>query len=987
MKKLSTLLFGVTIAVVALFAFGVRDAQAVCSWAGVPNEAALVVVNNTSLDAGHNNLTIGVNGNLSGDRHSTTPECFQTEGGPAPYCSWADVPSQTSPANTVSITSGPSGVGGQAITVTVTPGTSGTGCFDPGTETRFNGSRVLNVSALPNGSYNFTVQVTDTFGGSDTANGSFTIARAVTHTLSVSKAGSGTGTVTSSPAGINCGSDCSEAYAAGTSVTLSQSAAAGSTFAGWSGACSGTGSCVVSMTQARSVTATFNTSGAPTCSPSPATVTTGQTTSISASGGSGGASPYYTWNTGGGTSCSAGTPCVTSWTTTGSKTITVTRNGVPGTCQVTVNPPGAYTLTVMKVPSATGDGTDYADITSSPAGISCLGTCNSDSYSFPAGQVINSVTNVTPPGTYEGLDPGSSPGCSNPLTLNSNMTCILRFGLSTPGDDDDDPPGSLTCSGPANVAQNTNATFNASGGTGAYSWSASGANPSSGSGAGFTTRWATIGTKVVYVNSGGQSACTVCVGGFGSCEPEGDPPTAQVRINGLLTPQTVNYLQSATVSWSSVNATSCTLTSIPSDPNWDQASTGTAGSKTVARANSTEYRARCVNARGIANAANTLKIRPECLPAGQPALVGETVNLTARGGNGTYAWTASGGAPSDTGSGTSFDVSYATAGTKTITVNSDSITSYGCTVTVSDTPPSTGTIVVQSNIATTWSVTGPSGTQTQGLPGAISATYENQAVGSYTISNVPDIDGYTKAITPGDSQWLSADETKTFTITYTSEEEPPGGGDPGVSIVANGESDSILVLEGSRALLAWSATSVVSGSCVGTTEPVATSWDGSGKSDPTGSEWSPNITETYTFVITCEADDGAKEGSGALVSDSVEVGPRPPQCSDRQFWIDRGEAGEADNDGDTKIDEEDPGCWTGGAVGAGSYNPDDDREDNEGDDGPPSDIVTDCNDGLDNDGDGFVDHESVTPTGKEADPGCESPLDPSELDDPDIREI
>jgi Tol biopolymer transport system component len=82
-----------------------------------------------------------------------------------------------------------------------------------------------------------------------------------TFTLSVSKAGSGGGTVTSSPVGINCGSDCSESYASGTSVTLTAVPAAGSTFAAWSGACTGSGACVVSMTVARSVTATFNTAG------------------------------------------------------------------------------------------------------------------------------------------------------------------------------------------------------------------------------------------------------------------------------------------------------------------------------------------------------------------------------------------------------------------------------------------------------------------------------------------------------------------------------------------------------------------------------------------------------------------------------------------------------------------------------------------------------------------------------------------------------
>jgi endoglucanase len=81
---------------------------------------------------------------------------------------------------------------------------------------------------------------------------------ASSQTLTVTKAGAGSGTVTSSPAGISCGSDCSEAYASGTSVTLTATPSAGSTFAGWSGACSGTGSCGVTMSAARAVTATFN---------------------------------------------------------------------------------------------------------------------------------------------------------------------------------------------------------------------------------------------------------------------------------------------------------------------------------------------------------------------------------------------------------------------------------------------------------------------------------------------------------------------------------------------------------------------------------------------------------------------------------------------------------------------------------------------------------------------------------------------------------
>jgi hypothetical protein len=82
------------------------------------------------------------------------------------------------------------------------------------------------------------------------------------YTLTVTKAGTGTGTVTGT--GINCGSDCTESYASGTSVTLTATPASGSTFAGWSGACSGTGNCTVTLNAAKSVMAIFNTPSQPT---------------------------------------------------------------------------------------------------------------------------------------------------------------------------------------------------------------------------------------------------------------------------------------------------------------------------------------------------------------------------------------------------------------------------------------------------------------------------------------------------------------------------------------------------------------------------------------------------------------------------------------------------------------------------------------------------------------------------------------------------
>lgn len=80
-----------------------------------------------------------------------------------------------------------------------------------------------------------------------------------TLTLTITKSGTGTGTVTSSPAGINCGAACSSSYNSGTSVTLTATPDAGSTFAGWSGGgCIGTGTCTVTMSAATTVTANFN---------------------------------------------------------------------------------------------------------------------------------------------------------------------------------------------------------------------------------------------------------------------------------------------------------------------------------------------------------------------------------------------------------------------------------------------------------------------------------------------------------------------------------------------------------------------------------------------------------------------------------------------------------------------------------------------------------------------------------------------------------
>jgi hypothetical protein len=64
--------------------------------------------------------------------------------------------------------------------------------------------------------------------------------------------------VTSSPSGINCGTDCSEYYDHGTVITLTATPDSGDMFTGWSGGgCSGTGPCVRTHTSAVTITATF----------------------------------------------------------------------------------------------------------------------------------------------------------------------------------------------------------------------------------------------------------------------------------------------------------------------------------------------------------------------------------------------------------------------------------------------------------------------------------------------------------------------------------------------------------------------------------------------------------------------------------------------------------------------------------------------------------------------------------------------------------
>jgi hypothetical protein len=85
----------------------------------------------------------------------------------------------------------------------------------------------------------------------------------IQHKLTVTKAGTGTGSVSSSPSGVECGLVCSYSFDQGTDVSLLAYADQGSKFTGWSGACSGSEPCELTLDADAQVTAHFTSEEAP----------------------------------------------------------------------------------------------------------------------------------------------------------------------------------------------------------------------------------------------------------------------------------------------------------------------------------------------------------------------------------------------------------------------------------------------------------------------------------------------------------------------------------------------------------------------------------------------------------------------------------------------------------------------------------------------------------------------------------------------------
>lgn len=150
-------------------------------------------------------------------------------------------------------------------TGTVTSSPAGINCGTDCTESLASGT-VVTLTAAPGTGYNFSGWAGDC-SGTGTCSVTMNAAKSVianftavpTGVLSIAKIGTGSGTITRTGGAINCGSTCTEILPAGSTVSLTASAASGSTFVGWSGGtCTGTGSCAFSLNANATVNAQFN---------------------------------------------------------------------------------------------------------------------------------------------------------------------------------------------------------------------------------------------------------------------------------------------------------------------------------------------------------------------------------------------------------------------------------------------------------------------------------------------------------------------------------------------------------------------------------------------------------------------------------------------------------------------------------------------------------------------------------------------------------
>src|SRR5579863_466601 len=205
------------------------------------------------------------------------------------------------------------------------------------------------------------------------------------------------GTVSSNPAGINCGQTCTATFNSGTQVTLTATPAANESFTSWGGACSGTKpTCTLTLNSNQSASATFTAVQAPPT----LTVTNAGTGTGTVTSAPKGINCPGTCST----SFPSGTQVtLTAATASGSSFAgwSVSSCGMASTCTVTLTANQSVTATfnvIQVLPMLTvglaGTGASGSTVTSLPAGINCPTTCTAG---FAVGTQV--VLSAYPAGT------------------------------------------------------------------------------------------------------------------------------------------------------------------------------------------------------------------------------------------------------------------------------------------------------------------------------------------------------------------------------------------------------------------------------------------------------------------------------------------------------------------------------------------------------------------------------------------------------------
>jgi hypothetical protein len=135
--------------------------------------------------------------------------------------------------------------------------TEASGTYVPIATTGTAATTYADSAVVAGTTYCYRVKASNAFGDSGYSNDACG-SPAAGFDFTIAKAGTGSGTVVSSPPGINCGRNCVTSYPAGKVITLTATAAGGSFFSGWSGGgCSGTAPCLIAGNTPVTVTATF----------------------------------------------------------------------------------------------------------------------------------------------------------------------------------------------------------------------------------------------------------------------------------------------------------------------------------------------------------------------------------------------------------------------------------------------------------------------------------------------------------------------------------------------------------------------------------------------------------------------------------------------------------------------------------------------------------------------------------------------------------